>query len=212
MSDHTATHDASHAGEGHGGGHAHHDHSKHYIKIWGILLGLLVISIAGTFTGVFFITMVCAFGVATVKAFLVIKHFMHLDTEKKIVWYALAAGLAIMVLFFAAVSPDILNHAGSRWVNVAAEQEKARREEAHKAGADDVEHHGEGHEGGAHEGAAHPAEGGHEAAPPAEGAGHAEAPAPAEGAPTTGGEAAASTGGEAAASTGGEAAPAEAHP
>lgn len=112
----------------------HHDHSKHYIKIWAILFVLFLVSVFGTLTPWFVVTIAIGFGIALVKAYLVVKHFMHINIEKPVVHYALLAGLGLMVLFFAAVSPDVLNHNGSRWVNVAAKEETARREAAHAAG------------------------------------------------------------------------------
>ncbi|MFN7142792.1 MAG: cytochrome C oxidase subunit IV family protein [Myxococcota bacterium] len=128
---------------------AHHGHpDSYYIKIWAVLMVLLLISIFGPFIGVWIITLITAFGVAFVKAFLVAKHFMHLNTEKPIVWYMLICCLAFMVLFFAAVSPDVMNHEGRRWVNVAAQQEKERGMKAGAAGAEHGGDHG-GAEGAA---------------------------------------------------------------
>ncbi len=121
--------DTPHAAES----HAHDE--KHYIKIWGILMVLLMISIFGPFIGVWVITLITAFGVAFIKAFLVAKHFMHLNVEKPIVWYFLLACLAFMVLFFAAVSPDVMNHEGRRWENVAAKMEVERALKAAESGA-----------------------------------------------------------------------------
>ncbi|MBM4367214.1 MAG: cytochrome C oxidase subunit IV family protein [Deltaproteobacteria bacterium] len=143
-----AHHDHAHA--------EHHDHSKFYIKVWAALFVLFLISVFGTLTPWFFVTIIVGFGIALVKAYLVVRYFMHVDIEKPVVHYALVAGLALMVLFFAAASPDVLNHEGSRWVNVAARAETERREAAHAAG-----------EGGHHEAApsagheAPAAEGGH---------------------------------------------------
>ncbi len=148
-----AHHDHAHAG--------HHDHSKQYIKIWAALFVLFLISVFGTLTPWFALTLVIGFGIALVKAYLVVRYFMHVNIEKPVVHYALIAGLALMVLFFAAVSPDVMNHEGSRWTNVAAEAEVQRREAEHAAG------------GGAHhgaEGSAHAPAAGHEAAPAAEAA------------------------------------------
>ncbi|MFZ5478467.1 MAG: cytochrome C oxidase subunit IV family protein [Myxococcota bacterium] len=131
-------------------GHAHHDHSKHYIKIWAALFVLFLISVFGTLTPWFFLTITIGFGIAFVKAYLVIKHFMHLDVEKPVIWYFLGACLGFMVLFFAAVSPDVMNHEGARWKNIAAEAEVERREKEHAAG------------GGAHGAGEHaPADGAH---------------------------------------------------
>ena len=152
--------------------HAHDDHHgpKHYVKIYFILLGLFFISYIGPeigeLVGSQWLTLTTAFGIAFVKAWLVIKHFMHLDTEKPIVHYFLITTLAFMVLFFGAVSPDVMNHEGQNWENVAAKAEIARALEAakndphghhggghgddHHGGGHGDDHHGEGHDDGHH--------------------------------------------------------------
>ena len=91
-----------------------HDNA-HYIRIWAILCALLVVSVAGPMVGIRFITLVTAFGIAIVKAYLVCSHFMHLNIEKKFVVYILGAMLAFMVVFFSGVAPDVLEHEGQRW-------------------------------------------------------------------------------------------------
>lgn len=144
MSDSTtapAAHDA-----GHGGGPGHHeDHSKHYIKIWGILLVLLVASVVGPFIGeathLQIITLLTAFGIAFVKAYLVIKHFMHLTVEKRYIGFLMLTMLAFMLVFVGGVSPDVMKHSGQRWTNDAAEA-------VVKKGLAEEEAHGGGH--GAH--------------------------------------------------------------
>ena len=55
-----------------------------YIKIWFWLLGLLVISVAGPMLEIPALTIITAFGIAIVKAYLVAANFMHLKFEKKI--------------------------------------------------------------------------------------------------------------------------------
>jgi caa(3)-type oxidase subunit IV len=170
--------------------HGHHDHTRHYVKIWAILFGAFLVSVFGTFTPWFWVTMVVAFGVATYKAYLVIRHFMHLGAEKPFLWYALATALAFMVLFFAAASPDVMNHEGSRmakflngprWENVAAAQEKARREADHAANPDGQ--HGGPAAAGAEHGAAAPGHGAAGAEPGGAAPEHGEAPPPTEPAP-----------------------------
>ena len=72
----------------------HHDvghHEVNYVRIWQILLVLLVISVAGPFLEIQAVTLITAFGIAIVKAYLVAKNFMHLKVfdlpkqEKKLV-------------------------------------------------------------------------------------------------------------------------------
>jgi caa(3)-type oxidase subunit IV len=128
----------------------------HYVRIWGVLLVLFAISVLGPVLEIKWLTLITAFGVAVVKASMVVKYFMHLDVEKRFVHYFLATSLVFMFLFFAAVAPDVMNHKGSNWVNVAAEAEVQRGLAA-----------GDGHGG---HGDAHGAPGEHGAAPEGHGA------------------------------------------
>ena len=117
-----------------------HDHGQaHYVKIWAILLVLLIISILGPvlaphlefgFVEAWMITIMTAFGIAIVKAYLVAANFMHLNIEKKYISYMLATMLMFMLLFFAGTAPDVMKHKGQNWENVAAEQEIERALEA----------------------------------------------------------------------------------
>lgn len=99
-----SAHAASHA-------HAH----PGYVKIWGILVVLLVVSVVGPMLGIRVVTLITAFGIALVKAYLVAKHFMHLDVEKPIIHWALALALLFMVLLYAGVAPDVQMAKGQRW-------------------------------------------------------------------------------------------------
>ena len=93
-----------------------HPHgSTKYVRIWAILCGLLAVSVAGPMVGVRFVTLVTAFGVAIVKAYMVCNYFMHLNIEKKFVVYILCAMLAFMVVFFSGIAPDVLEHEGQHW-------------------------------------------------------------------------------------------------
>ena len=97
--------------------HAHDDHgSAHYIKIWGILLVLLLISVLGPMFEVGWLTLATAFGIAVVKAYLVAKNFMHITVEKRYIMYMMATCLVFMLLFFAGVAPDVMKDEGSGWV------------------------------------------------------------------------------------------------
>ena len=131
-----------------------HGHSvKPYIKVYFILLGLFAVSVAGPMVADFLphsesggrtnvqliLILVTAFGIAFVKAYLVASRFMHLNVERPIVWYILTTCCVFMVLLFAAVSPDVQNHSGSRWVNQASKDFVQKNLES----------------GGGHHGAAH---------------------------------------------------------
>jgi caa(3)-type oxidase subunit IV len=94
--------------------HAHGPH-RNYVKIWAVLVGLLVVSVVGPMFGIPLLTLITAFGIALVKAYIVAKNFMHLDVEKPIVHWVLAVALVLMVLMFAGVSPDVMKDDGQRW-------------------------------------------------------------------------------------------------
>ena len=98
----------------HGHAAAHPVH-RNYVRIWAILVGLLVISVAGPFLGIRVVTLITAFGIALVKAYMVAKNFMHLDVEKPIIHWLLAVILLLMVLLFAGVSPDVMKDTGRHW-------------------------------------------------------------------------------------------------
>lgn len=151
---HAVAHSASHD--------AHAElNPAHYWKIAKLLIVLAIISGLGPeFAGVMskagateaakWFMLATAFGIAVYKAYLVCVNFMHLHIEKRYVVYLLSTALAFMLLFFAGASPDVRNHRGRNWDNVAASQETARALAAHAAGG--AEGHGshEAHE--AHEG------------------------------------------------------------
>ena len=92
----------------------HHGETS-YVAIWGVLCALLGVSVLGPMVGVRLLTLMTAFGIAIVKAYMVCRYFMHLNIEKKWVAYILGFMLAIMLVFFGGVAPDVLRHEGLRW-------------------------------------------------------------------------------------------------
>ena len=92
----------------------HHDQTS-YVAIWGVLCALLGVSVLGPMVGVRLLTLMTAFGIAIVKAYMVCRYFMHLNIEKKWVAYILGFMLAIMLVFFGGVAPDVLRPEGLRW-------------------------------------------------------------------------------------------------
>jgi caa(3)-type oxidase subunit IV len=136
MSDHGHAHDhKGHGGHGHDASHGHVGPS--YEKTFITLLVLLAVSVIGPEIGIKWLTLITAFGIAIVKAYLVASRFMHLNIEKKIVSYLLLAALAFLFLFFAGVAPDVMKHRGNNWENVAAQDEvdRATTEAAHAPAA-----------------------------------------------------------------------------
>lgn len=91
------------------------EHHTNYVKIWAILVVLLAISIVGPLFGHPVITLITAFGIACVKAYLVATRFMHINLTPRFVPYLVATSLVFMLLFFAGVSPDVMKKQGAGW-------------------------------------------------------------------------------------------------
>jgi caa(3)-type oxidase subunit IV len=127
--------------------HSEAEHLKLYLKIYLTLLALFLVSVAGPFVGGLVgskaLVLVTAFGIAVVKAYLVCSHFMHLNIEKRYIVYLLSTAVMFMFLFYAGVSPDVMEHHGRNWKNVAAQHEVKRALLEHRE-------HGEGEHGEAH--------------------------------------------------------------
>jgi caa(3)-type oxidase subunit IV len=105
---------------------AGHD-PKHYIDIWKKLLVLLIISIIGPEIGIQVITLITAFGIAVVKAYMVAKYFMHINVERKFVHYILITGVTFMLIFYYGVAPDVMRHEGQNWSNTSAKAEVVKQ-------------------------------------------------------------------------------------
>jgi len=114
-------------------------HHPNYVKIWAILVVLLVVSIIGPMFEIRVVTLITAFGIAVVKAYLVAKNFMHVNLTRRYVQYLLVTALVFMVLFFAGTAPDVMNKFGSNW-------EKPKWQAAAAAAANaPADHEGHGH-------------------------------------------------------------------
>lgn len=96
-------------------------HHPNYVKVWAILCALLAVSVTGPMLGHPVVTLITAFGIACVKAYMVMKNFMHLNVEKRIAVYILSTCLVFMFLLFAATAPDIMKHDGWNWVKPQVE-------------------------------------------------------------------------------------------
>jgi caa(3)-type oxidase subunit IV len=119
--------------------HAHeaaHSHPN-YVQIWAILVVLLVVSVAGPFFGHKIVTLITAFGIAIVKAYLVAKNFMHINVEKRFIPYAVTTVLVFMLLFFAGTSPDVMKKEGTQWEKPSWKVAPAPA----PAGGHEAEHH-----------------------------------------------------------------------
>jgi len=106
-------------------------HHPNYVKIWAVLLILLVISIVGPFLGIRIVTLLTAFGIAIVKAYLVARNFMHLNIQPRYAIYLLTTALVFMFLLFSGTSPDVMKHEGQRWVKLPLAEAEVAVEPAH---------------------------------------------------------------------------------
>ena len=98
---------------------SHHTSYPHYIKIWGILLGLLVVSVCGPMLGHKIVTLITAFGIAIVKAYIVASQFMHLNVEKKYISWLLLGMVCLLLVFFMGTAPDAMKHKGQNWEKIS---------------------------------------------------------------------------------------------
>ena len=71
---------------------------------------------------------------ALVKAYMVAKNFMHLDIEKPIVHWILLVALALMVLLYGALAPDVEKGAGQNWKKDAGFHHSFTTSKPHEAG------------------------------------------------------------------------------
>ena len=130
--------------EAHANGADHAEGHPNYRNIYFFLLFLLVVSILGPELGIVWVTLVTAFGIALVKATLVVQNFMHLKWERTIVGWLLATALVLVFLMFAGLAPDIMSHEGTNWENLSAKQAIERgipTEEEHEAEGAAAEEH-----------------------------------------------------------------------
>lgn len=99
-----------------------HVHHGNYVKVWAILVVLLIISVLGPLTGIRWLVLFAAFGIAIIKAYMVAKNFMHVNVERRWVGYLLITCLVFLAILFAGVAPDVMKHQGLHWDNYAAKQ------------------------------------------------------------------------------------------
>ena len=124
--------------------HEHHEHPN-YVKIWLILLALLAVSVIGPMFEIRVVTLVTAFGIAVVKAYIVAVNFMHINIAKRYVSYLVATCLVFMLLLFAGTAPDVMRDEGDNWIKPAWQARAAAW-----AAGDHGEAAGHGHEDAGH--------------------------------------------------------------
>ena len=99
--------------------HAEAHSHPNYLKVYAVLVVLLAVSVFGPMLGIRTVTLIAAFGIALVKAYMVAKNFMHLNVEKRWIHWSLGLALVFMVLLYAGISPDVGRDSGQRWVKTA---------------------------------------------------------------------------------------------
>ena len=99
------------------GTHAH----PNYVKIWFWLVILLVISTLGPMLEVPVITLITAFGIAVVKAFMVAANFMHIKFEKHSIWFKMLMSFTLLWVFFFGTAPDVMQTEGDQWIDCIAD-------------------------------------------------------------------------------------------
>jgi caa(3)-type oxidase subunit IV len=100
----------------------HGTHHGNYVKIWAILVVLLLISVLGPTLEIKIVTLITAFGIAVVKAYLVVKNFMHLNVQPRFILYLMGTCLVFMLLFFAGTAPDVMKDDGDNWIKLPLAQ------------------------------------------------------------------------------------------
>lgn len=97
---------------------AHAGSTSHYVKIWVWLTALFIVSVCGPMLEIKAVTLITAFGIALVKAYLVASHFMHLNIERKYITYMLLGMVLMVILFFAGTAPDVMTPGGQNWERI----------------------------------------------------------------------------------------------
>ena len=93
------------------------NHDATYMKVWYWLGGLTALEV-GVALSKFLAWNVLVgglVGLAIVKAILVAAYFMHLNIERKYIWWLLLAAVLFLLVLFYGVAPDIMKSHGVNW-------------------------------------------------------------------------------------------------
>ncbi|MFB6345087.1 MAG: cytochrome C oxidase subunit IV family protein [bacterium] len=82
--------------------------TKTYLIVYGMLIGLLTVSIPATIYGHGTAGTVIIYGIAVSKAYLVLKNYMHLELEPWFVTAILGGCFIAMVYMFLLLYPDLV--------------------------------------------------------------------------------------------------------
>jgi len=75
----------------------------------------LAVSVTGPLLEIKWVTLLTAFGIAGVKAYMVAVKFMHIDQTPRFITYLVTTTLVFMLLFFAGTAPDVMKSSGTNW-------------------------------------------------------------------------------------------------
>lgn len=90
---------------------------NHYLKIWGAILVLFVISITiAQVSDNRPLVLITAFGIAIIQGILVAAYFMHLKDQPMYVAYLLLSMLLALVLLYAGTMADVNHPSGTHWI------------------------------------------------------------------------------------------------
>ncbi len=87
--------------------HDYHGHPN-YVLTWAGLVALLVVSLAAASMGHKGLALLVIFGIAAIKAGMVVANFMHLRYEPRLMLGIVIFGLFVGLAFFLGVYPDIV--------------------------------------------------------------------------------------------------------
>ncbi len=90
---------------------ASHDTQSFYLEVWGWLIGLLILGTLVVFLPIpRVLALIAVFGIALVKAILVVRNYMHLKAEHLIIYLIAAIPVLLIVAMLFALMPDIAFH------------------------------------------------------------------------------------------------------
>lgn len=97
----------SHSSDNHGSASGHVSSLLDYLKIFGALLVLTVVTVGVSYAGLGKASIAVAMVVALVKAFLVAAYFMHLKYDEKFNILVFVSALLFMSIFFVVTATDL---------------------------------------------------------------------------------------------------------
>ncbi|MAE70370.1 MAG: hypothetical protein CME06_07880 [Gemmatimonadetes bacterium] len=84
------------------------EHRSNYFMVFGILVAALAISLALAAVSTGPIVVAAIFAIATVKAYLVLTHFIHLNVEPRFIKVLVIGLLAVLTVLYIGLVPDIV--------------------------------------------------------------------------------------------------------